>query len=1271
MYGDAGSDTYIFEDGFGTDYIIDVTNFYPNNLSLYENNLDFSLMTQGITANLNLTTSAIRSGINKINFYTTSKFGKITGSQGDDTITGNNTKTTIFQGYRGNDVITGGTANDIYIYELDDGNDIITDSGGVDILDFNALVANNIEGITKNGDNFEIRADLWEKDGDNLILDFGNGNSITINNFYTTGKLENIILLENQTPVFSGDYSATVDEGGFYILTNTDINAIDVDNPVDQINYRMMIIATGPNPIATQKWNGSIWENNPNFTQADINNGLVRFLHDGSENIATGVDFYLVLNEDIASGIETVAFNITVNPVNDPPVFSGDRTATVNEANSYIITNTDLNLTDVDNTTSELKYTINTISSNITVQEWNGSAWITSDNIFTQAQINASQIRFLHNGSETTTASFNFIASDGTVDLAQQTFDIIVNPVNDPPVFSGDRAATVNEAGSYIFTTANLNTTDVDNTASQLVYTVSGITNGSIYVNGIVSNTFTQAQINAGQVRYQHNGSETTSAIFNFTVTDGTATLASQVFNITVNPVNDPPVFSGDRAATVNEGSFYVITNADLNLTDVDNTTSQLRYTINTISSNITVQEWNGSAWITSDNIFTQAQINTSQIRFLHNGSETTTASFNFIASDGTVDLAQQTFNIIVNPVNDPPVFSGDRIAAVNEAGSYTFTTADLNTTDVDNTASQLVYTASGITNGSIYVNGVVSNTFTQAQINAGQVRYQHNGSETTSALFNFTVTDGTATLASQVFNITVNPLNDISLSEKLIGNNTIQLSALETEGYFISWKSGSSVYYKIFDDSSNILLGDTAVANNYSVAPDNESVFNAKPVTLADGKFIVIWPSGTNLYAKIYNANGTVFLDSFIVRATDYEESHGVTALAGGGFVITCRIGNNVSYADAIYTVYNTNGQAIYGPTYTYTSGGEQNNLGAIALDNGGFFAKFSLNNASYGRFFDSSGNATSGALYLTSGWAIAESQKLANNYVLSYNGTSAVIYNSTGTLINSFALTATPSDIQSTNNGNFLITWVSGTDIKGQLYDTNGNLLINTFNINTITANDQRDSRIILLENGNFLVVWESNNSGVDYDIKGKIFNSAGTVIADEFLISYNTSGDQNIYDIKALANGGFVLAFSNGADTNVYALSFDQRGRLFIEGTTGNDIFTSIAARNEKFLGDLGNDSYIFGANFGNDKIYDSSGTDSINITNYVYSDAVFTRQEGSTTAGDDLLITIGSNNIVIENYFAENTNNTAGTGYIEDIDFINVQDINMPEISAMGL
>ena len=108
------------------------------------------------------------------------------------------------------------------------------------------------------------------------------------------------------------------------------------------------------------------------------------------------------------------------------------------------------------------------------------------------------------------------------------TFNLTVTPVNDEQVLAVNTGTTVSEGSTgNVITPAMLQTTDVDNTAGQLVYTVTSATgNGTLRLSGTalnVSDTFTQADIDAGLVTYDHNGGETMTDAFSFSVDDGRA----------------------------------------------------------------------------------------------------------------------------------------------------------------------------------------------------------------------------------------------------------------------------------------------------------------------------------------------------------------------------------------------------------------------------------------------------------------------------------------------------------------------------------------------------------------------------------------------------------------------------------------------------------------------------------------------------------------------------------------------------------------------------
>ena len=109
------------------------------------------------------------------------------------------------------------------------------------------------------------------------------------------------------------------------------------------------------------------------------------------------------------------------------------------------------------------------------------------------------------------------------------TVTITITPVNDnEQVVSTNTGLTVNEGDTgTVITQAMLETTDADNTPVQLVYTVTTAPNpaiGTLYLSGAALNatdTFTQADINAGLVTYDHNDSENFADSFDFSVDDG------------------------------------------------------------------------------------------------------------------------------------------------------------------------------------------------------------------------------------------------------------------------------------------------------------------------------------------------------------------------------------------------------------------------------------------------------------------------------------------------------------------------------------------------------------------------------------------------------------------------------------------------------------------------------------------------------------------------------------------------------------------------------
>ena len=323
-----------------------------------------------------------------------------------------------------------------------------------------------------------------------------------------------------------------------------------------------------------------------------------------------------------------------------------------------------------------------------------------------------STIAFSHDGSETTSGSFTYTASDG-VHSSIATATIAVTPVNDPPV-AVDDSATVDEGDTLTIEASELldNDTDAENDTLAITLVGDGV-NGTVLLDGMT-------------IIYEHDGSETTSGSFSYTMSDGTVTDTATV-ELAVAAVNDPPVAVGD-SATVDEGDTLFIEASALldNDTDAENDTLAITSVGNGVNGTVLL-----------DGV---------TITYEHDGSETTSGSFSYTMSDGTV-TETATVELAVVAVNDPPVAVAD-MAAVNEGDTISIEASVLleNDTDAENDTLAITSVGDGV-NGTVLLNGMT-------------ITYEHDGSETTSGSFAYTLSDGTDT-STAMATITVTPVND------------------------------------------------------------------------------------------------------------------------------------------------------------------------------------------------------------------------------------------------------------------------------------------------------------------------------------------------------------------------------------------------------------------------------------------------------------------------------------------------------------------------------
>ena len=160
----------------------------------------------------------------------------------------------------------------------------------------------------------------------------------------------------------------------------------------------------------------------------------------------------------------------------------------------------------------------------------------------------------------TTTVTFSVTDSADNTGTEFATVTVTVAspedpPANNAPVVTGNSDATTDEGGS-VTTDVLSNATDADGDPLTVTIDTQG-TNGLASVNS------------DGTITYTHDGSETTSDSYTYTISDGNGGSDSGVVSITVTPVNDAPVVTGNSDATTDEGG-SVTTDVLSNATDAD-----------------------------------------------------------------------------------------------------------------------------------------------------------------------------------------------------------------------------------------------------------------------------------------------------------------------------------------------------------------------------------------------------------------------------------------------------------------------------------------------------------------------------------------------------------------------------------------------------------------------------------------------------------------------------------------------------------------------------
>jgi len=261
-------------------------------------------------------------------------------------------------------------------------------------------------------------------------------------------------------PLVAHNKGARVSEGGSVVLSSSVLQFTDAASTTAQIVYTLGAAPT----VGQLTKNGTALKSGETFTQDDIDNGRMSYVHAGDEVFGDGFSFSVAGSAGLSTSSFSFAFVIDAD--NDAPFIDVQQALFLQEGEQITITNGSLRVLDGDSLPQDIVYTL------VTPPKYGRL----SLEAFTQADIDAGRLTYRHDGGETTRDEFSFTVADGSGGgLGTQTLGLQIAPVNEAPVVP--RLDTVYGAEGQLLV-LELGAKDPEGAAVEM--TVSGLPEGAV-----------------------------------------------------------------------------------------------------------------------------------------------------------------------------------------------------------------------------------------------------------------------------------------------------------------------------------------------------------------------------------------------------------------------------------------------------------------------------------------------------------------------------------------------------------------------------------------------------------------------------------------------------------------------------------------------------------------------------------------------------------------------------------------------------------------------
>jgi VCBS repeat-containing protein len=271
---------------------------------------------------------------------------------------------------------------------------------------------------------------------------------------------------------------------------------------------------------------------------------------------ANGADSFTIVVSDGQGGTAEQVVSVTIAPVNDAAVITGDIAGTVTEDGTLVASGT-LTVTDIDSDATVVAQT-GTAGTYGTFSITEAGAWTyTLDNDLPAVQALAA--------GASLTETFPVATADGTTQDVTITIEGVDEPVgaNTPATFAGDLAGTVTEDGTLV-ASGTLIVTDPDAGEALVVAQTAAGAYGSFAIDAAGAWSYTLDNANAA-VQALAAGASLTET-FTVASADGT----TQAVTVTIAGTNDAAVITGTATGSVTEDAAPGTVTGALAVTDTD-----------------------------------------------------------------------------------------------------------------------------------------------------------------------------------------------------------------------------------------------------------------------------------------------------------------------------------------------------------------------------------------------------------------------------------------------------------------------------------------------------------------------------------------------------------------------------------------------------------------------------------------------------------------------------------------------------------------------------